>query len=195
MAFDLIVMGASWGGMRALAMVLEALPEEFELPVLVAQHRPQAGGDEMLERVLSRSSKLSIVPAHDKEPLRPGTVFVAPPDYHLIVELGHLALSTDDAVQFARPSIDVLFESAADAYGARVVGVLLTGVNEDGAAGLARIAAAGGYTIAQNPETAERPEMPAAAVKRGAARKVLDLDRIGPFLAELSPASAGRSSG
>ena len=189
MAFELIALGASWGGMRALASVLDALPAEFEVPVVVAQHRP-ASGDDMLERVLARSSKLEVVPAHDKDPLRPGTVYVAPPDYHLIVEAGHVALSTDDLVQFARPSIDVLFESAADAYGGHVVGVLLTGVNEDGAAGMARIAAAGGYTIAENPETAERPEMPAAAVARGAAQRVLDLDRIGPFLAGLDPAKA-----
>jgi two-component system chemotaxis response regulator CheB len=194
MAFELIAMGASWGGMRALAVVLEALPEEFELAVVVAQHRPP-GGDELLERALARDSKLPVAPAHDKEPLRPGTVFVAPPDYHLIVEPGHLALSTDDFVQFARPSIDVLFESAADAYGQRAVGVLLTGVNQDGAAGLARIAAAGGYTIAENPETAERPEMPAAAVARGAVRKVLELERIGPFLAALSTARAGKGAG
>jgi two-component system chemotaxis response regulator CheB len=133
-----------------------------------------------------------VVPAHDKEPLRPGTVFVAPPDYHLLVETGHLALSTEDVVQFARPSIDVLFESAADAYGAGTVGVLLTGVNQDGAAGLARIAAAGGHTIAQDPKTAERPEMPAAAIKRGAAKRVLELDQIGRFLAKLEPVHAGR---
>lgn len=191
MAFELIALGASWGGMRALASVLEALPADFELPVVVAQHRPSGGGDETLERVLGRSSKLPVVAVHDKDPLRPGTVFIAPPDYHLIVEPGHLALSRDEFVQFARPSVDVLFESAADAYGARAVGVLLTGVNQDGAEGLARIAAAGGFTIAQDPETAERPEMPAAAVARGAARKVLGLERIGPFLAGLDPAKAG----
>jgi two-component system chemotaxis response regulator CheB len=189
MAFELIAVGASWGGMRALAQILEALPAGFELPVVVAQHRPRTG-DELLEQVLARSSKMDVVAAHDKEPLRPGTVYVAPADYHLIVEPGQLALSTDDIVQFARPSIDVLFESAADTYGERAVGVLLTGVNQDGAAGLARIAAAGGFTIAQNPATAEQPEMPAAAVERGAARRVLDLDRIGPFLAGLGPAIA-----
>jgi len=191
MAFELIALGASWGGMRALAAVLEALPEEFELPLVVAQHRPPGGGDEMLERALANSSKLPVVAVDDKEPLRPGTVFIAPPDYHLIVEPGHLALSTDEFVQFARPSIDVLFESAADVYGARAVGVLLTGANQDGAEGLARIAAAGGFTIAEDPATAERAEMPAAAVERGAARKVLALERIGPFLAGLDAARAG----
>ncbi len=191
MAFELIALGASWGGMRALALVLEALPAGFELPVVVAQHRPRTGGEELLEQVLARHSKMDVVAANDKEPLRPGTVYVAPPDYHLIVEPGQLALSTDDLVQFARPSIDVLFESTADAYGERAVGVLLTGMNQDGASGLARIAAAGGFTIAQNPATAEQPEMPAAAVERGAARRVLELDRIGPFLAGLGPAMAG----
>jgi two-component system chemotaxis response regulator CheB len=170
--------------MRALASILEPLPERFELPVVVAQHRP-AGSGEMLEQVLARHSKLEIVAATDKEPLVPGRVYVAPADYHLIVEPGHLALSTDERVEFARPSIDVLFESAADAYGERTVGVLLTGVNRDGAAGLARIADAGGFTVAEDPATAERGEMPAAAIERGAARRVLSLERIGPLLAEL----------
>jgi two-component system, chemotaxis family, protein-glutamate methylesterase/glutaminase len=184
MAFELIVVGGSWGGMRALAVVLESLPEGFDIPIAVAQHRP-VSTDEMLEQVLARRSKLEVVAATDKEPISPGHVYVAPADYHLIVEPGHLALSTDAPVEFSRPSVDVLFESAADAYGPRAVGVILTGANQDGAAGLARIAAAGGYTVAQDPATAECGEMPAAAIARGAARRVLSLDRIGPFLAEL----------
>jgi two-component system, chemotaxis family, protein-glutamate methylesterase/glutaminase len=194
MPFELIVLGSSWGGMRAVATLLESLPEGFEIPLVVAQHRPP-GREELLERVLSRSSKLDVVAAADKEPLAPGRVYVAPADYHVIVEPGHLALSTDEHVQFARPSIDVLFESAAAAYGQRLVGVLLTGANEDGAAGLARIAAAGGFTVAQDPATADRPEMPAAAVARGAARRVLELERIGPFLAGLRPAMTGGGTG
>jgi two-component system, chemotaxis family, protein-glutamate methylesterase/glutaminase len=191
MPFELIVVGGSWGGMRAIASVLEALPADYDLPIVVAQHRPPGTKDDLLEQVLSRSSQLEIVAPSDKEPLMPGKVYIAPPDYHAIVEPGHLSLNVDERVQFARPSIDVLFESAADSYGERVVGVLLTGVNEDGAAGLARIAAAGGFTVAQNPATAERPEMPAAAVGRGAARRVLDLEQIGPFLAGLRPAMTG----
>ncbi len=126
----------------------------------------------------------------DKEPLVAGRVYVAPSDYHVIVEEGHLALSTEEFVQFARPSIDVLFESAADTYGERVVGVLLTGLNEDGAAGLARISDAGGVTVVEDPATAERAEMPAAAIARGAAQHVLPLEEIGPFLAALRPAVA-----
>lgn len=191
MPFDLIVMGASWGGMQALGSVLDALPSEFEVPIAIVQHRSTASDDELLERSLGRHSTLEVVAAGDKDPLVPGRVFVGPADYHLIVERGHLALSTDELVQFARPSIDVLFESAAHAYGDRVVGVLLTGVNEDGAAGLERIAAAGGFTVAQDPATAEQPQMPAAAVARGAARRVLPLERIGTFLADLRPAATG----
>jgi two-component system chemotaxis response regulator CheB len=191
MAYELITVGASWGGMRALGSILDALPTDFEIPIVVAQHRPAAAGSQLLEEVLARRTKLAVVAAHDKEPLEPGRVYVAPADYHVIVEPGHLGLSTDAAVEFARPSIDVLFESAAHAYGARTVGVLLTGVNQDGAAGLARIAAAGGFTVAQDPATAERGEMPAAAVRRGAARRVLPLERIGPFLAELRSGVAG----
>ena len=191
MAYELIAVGASWGGMRAIVSILDALPADFEIPIVVAQHRPAAAGSELLEEVLARRTRLAVVAAHDKEPLEPGCVYVAPADYHVIVEPGHLGLSTDAAVEFARPSIDVLFESAAHAYGARTVGVLLTGVNRDGAAGLARIAAAGGFTVAQDPATAERGEMPAAAVERGAARRVLPLERIGPFLAGLRSGVAG----
>ena len=190
MAYELIAIGGSWGGMRALAIVLEALPAGFGLPLVVAQHRPVTTGDEMLEHVLARTTELEVVTATDKEPLEAGRVYVAPADYHLLVERGHVALSTDAPVEFSRPSIDVLFESAADVYGPQVVGVLLTGANQDGAAGLKRIAAAGGFTVAQDPETAERSEMPRAAVERGAVRRVLPLDRIGPFLAGLRPGVA-----
>ena len=195
MAYELIVVGGSWGGMRAVGSVLEALPAGYELPIAVALHRPAGSGDELLEQMLARSTALAVVAAQDKEPLLPGHVYVAPSDYHLIVEPGHLALSTDEVVQFARPSIDVLFETAAASYGQRAVGVLLTGVNEDGAAGLERIAAAGGFTVAEDPATAERAEMPAAAVARGAARRVLPLERIGPFLADLRPAMTGGNAG
>ena len=190
MAYELIAIGGSWGGMRAVASLLEALPADFETPVVVALHRPVTGGDEMLEKVLARRTELDVATAMDKEPLAPGHVYVAPADYHVLVERGHLALSTDAPVEFSRPSIDVLFESAADVYGPQVVGVLLSGTNQDGAAGLERIAVAGGFTVAQDPETAERGEMPAAAVARGAVRRVLPLERIGPFLAELRPGVA-----
>jgi two-component system chemotaxis response regulator CheB len=192
MAFEMVAIGASWGGMRAIGIVLEALPEGFEPPVVVVQHRGPSHDDGLLERVLARHSQLEVVVVTDKEPLLPGRVYVAPADYHLIVERGQLALSTEDFVQFARPSIDVLFDSVAEVYGDRAIGVVLTGRNEDGAEGLERIMAAGGFTIVQDPDTAEQAEMPAAAIARGAARRVLPLEEIGPFLAALRPAfSAG----
>ena len=185
MPFELVVIGASWGGMEAIGSVLEALPPGYELPVVVAQHRASGANEDMLERALARQSRLEVVGVNDKEPLEPGRVYVAPADYHVIVEPGHLALSTEDLVQFSRPSIDVLFESAASAYGGRTVGVLLTGLNEDGAEGLAAIVAAGGFTLVQDPATAERDEMPRAAIERGAAKRVLPLEGIGPLLASL----------
>jgi two-component system chemotaxis response regulator CheB len=190
MAYELVAIGASWGGMRAIATILAALPADFDVPIVVVQHRTPGDGDELLERIVARRSALELVAAGDKEPLRPGRVYLAPSDYHLLVEPGHLALDRDGMVHYARPSVDVLFESVADAYGERAIGVLLTGANEDGAAGLARIAAAGGFTIAQDPATAEMPDMPAAAIARGGARRVLPLEEIGPFLAALRPALA-----
>ena len=193
MPFEIVAIGASWGGMRAIGMVLEALPEGFEPAVVVVQHRGASHDDELLERVLARHSKLEVVPVTDKEPIRPGCVYVAPAAYHMIVEPSHLALDSEDVVQFARPSIDVLFESVAEVYGERAVGVVLTGRNEDGAEGLARIAAAGGFTVVQDPDTAEQGEMPAAAIASGAAQRVLPLEEIGPFLAALRPAFSGGS--
>jgi two-component system chemotaxis response regulator CheB len=125
-----------------------------------------------------------VVEVEDKDLIAPGRVYLAPPDYHLLVEPGSFALSVDERVQYARPSIDVLFESAADAYGERVIGVVLTGANADGAAGLARIAKRGGAAIVQDPETAEAREMPAAALAAAPAT-VLPLESIGPHIAEL----------
>lgn len=184
MAYELVVVGASWGGMRAIGVLLSGLPTGFGAAVAIAQHRgvTSTGG---LAHVLERTSGLPVKDADDKEPLRPGCVYLAPADYHLLVEPGAFALSIDEHVQFSRPSIDVLFESAADAYGRRAVGVLLTGSNDDGAHGLRAIQRRGGLTIAQDPATAEAPAMPAAAISVGAADKVLPLTAIAPLLVEL----------
>ena len=184
MAVELVVIGASWGGMRAVGELLEGLPAEFRAAVAIVQHRgvTATGG---LAPVMQRRSKLPLVDADDKARIEPGHVYLAPADYHLLVEDGTFALSVDDPVQFSRPSIDVLFESAADAYGPSVAGVLLTGSNEDGTAGLTAIRRAGGLTIAQDPATAESPTMPAAAIAAGAADKVLPLSAIAPLLVEL----------
>ena len=122
--------------------------------------------------------------ADDKQWIKPGTVYFAPADYHLLVEKGEFSLSVDEAVHHSRPSIDVLFESAADAYGAALIGVILTGANDDGAAGARRIKSRGGLVVAQDPKTAEAPAMPAAAIAAGAVDQILPLDQIGPFLVE-----------
>ena len=186
--YELVAIGASWGGLAAVGDVLSELGPELPVAVVVAQHR--AGSDSALADLLSLRGRLSVGEIEDKESIEPGRVYVAPPDYHVLVEPGHFALSTDERVQYARPSIDVLFESAADAYGDRVIGVILTGANEDGAAGLARIKERGGYTIVQDPGGAERREMPDAAIAGSTADAVLPLEEIGPRLRELCSAPA-----
>jgi two-component system chemotaxis response regulator CheB len=183
-AFELIVIGCSLGGMRALQEVLGALPAKFPLPVAVVQHRHKAS-NEGLPAFLRKTSKLKVVDVDDKLWIKPGTVYLAPADYHLLVERGEFSLSVDDRVSHSRPSVDVLFESAADAYGDKVVGVVLTGANNDGARGVKRIKTRDGFVVAQDPKTAEAPEMPQAAIDAARVDRILPLERIGPFLVEL----------
>jgi two-component system chemotaxis response regulator CheB len=189
--YDLIVIGASWGGLHAVGEILSALPAETDAAVVVAQHRANDTVDGGLAGLLEHRAHLPVDDAHDKTSIEPGHVYLAPPDYHLLVQPGYFSLSTDERVHYARPSIDVLFESASDAYRERVVGVILTGANKDGAAGLARIKHAGGVAVVQDPRTAERGEMPDAALAATAADAVLPLDQIGPFLYGLLCEPAG----
>jgi two-component system chemotaxis response regulator CheB len=191
-AVALVAIGASWGGLHAIETVLSALPEDFGAPIVIAQHR-QIDSDGMLVRLLDARCSLTVCDAEDKQGLEPGTVLVAPPDYHLLVEADTVALSVDAPLNFSRPSIDILFSSAADAYGARMAGVILTGANADGALGLAQIAGRGGTAIVQDPQTAERREMPEAALWAVPEARVLQLDEIGPALAQL--VGAGVESG
>jgi two-component system chemotaxis response regulator CheB len=184
MGSRVVVMGASWGGLRALAEVLSALPADFPAPVLVAQHRAPAAADS-LARALGNRCPLPVHEATDKEPLQPGHVYVAPGGYHLLVERDGVVLSTDEPERFSRPSIDVLFEAAADAFGSQAVGVILTGASDDGANGLARIRRRGGVAVVQDPATAERRFMPDAAIATGSAHRVLPLEEIAGFLVEL----------
>src|SRR3954454_8085451 len=156
-------MGASWGGLEALERVLGDLPADLDAAVAVAQHRSAGDGSGGLATLLGRHCQMPVEDANDKTAIEPAHVYLAPPDYHLYVEGDGFALSVDEAVLYSRPSIDVLFESASEVYRERVVGVVLTGANEDGAAGLARIHRRGGYAIVQNPVEAERSEMPRAA--------------------------------
>ena len=190
----LVAMGASWGGLHAVETVLGALPADFGAPVVIAQHRQSSSNDNILVRLLDARCALTVCEAEDKQELDPGTVIVAPPDYHLLVETGSVALSVDAPLNFSRPSIDILFSSAADAYGDRVAGVVLTGANADGALGLSQIAERGGTAIVQDPETAERREMPEAALWATPEARVLALEEIGPALAELAGAGVGSGS-
>lgn len=183
--YKIVVMGCSMGGMAAMEKIFSVLPAEFPLPIIVAQHRYRTSG-EALPSFLRRHSQLSVVDATDKEWIRPGHVYLAPADYHLLVDRGgELSLSVDAAVAYSRPSIDVLFESAAEAYGAGTVGVVLTGANADGARGALKIKERGGFVVAQDPTTAESPDMPRAAIQAARVDRILPLDRIGPFLVEL----------
>jgi two-component system chemotaxis response regulator CheB len=183
-AYGLVLVGGSLGGFRALRELLGGLPPNFTLPLAVALHRAGDGRPE-LARLLQRSSARPVVEAEDKEPIGPGRVYLAPVGYHLLIEQGSFALSTDAPVRLARPSIDVLFESAAESYGATVIGIALTGSSDDGAAGLAAIAQRGGLAIVQDPREAESPVLPCAALARVPAARVLTLSEMGPFLAGL----------
>ena len=187
--FRLIVIGCSLGGMHALVKVIGELPASFPVPIAVVQHRYRTS-NESLPAYFRRHAHLAVVDADDKQWIRPGSVYLAPANYHLLVEEGEFSLSVDAAVAFSRPSIDVLFESAADAYRDALIGVVLTGANADGARGAARIKHRGGLVIVQDPATAEAKEMPSAAIAGAAVDRILPLDRIGPFLVELCSAPA-----
>ena len=185
MAFEIVVVGASTGGLSALQVLLSGLPEEFSLPMVMVQHRGKDTETGLCE-FLARTSRLSVTEPEDKETLLPGRAYLAPRDYHLLVESGRFALSTDAPVGFARPSIDVLFESAADEYQERTIGVILTGANQDGARGLAKIKEQGGLALVEDPVTAECREMPDAAINRTKVDWILPLQEMAAGLNRLS---------
>ncbi|WP_404480364.1 chemotaxis protein CheB [Novosphingobium sp. BL-52-GroH] len=183
-AAKVVAIGASAGAIQVLLHLLPALPEDFALPVLVVVHIPSGRRSELTTLFAARC-RLQVIEGEDKEPIEAGTITFAPPDYHMLVEAGGtISLSADDPVFFSRPSIDVLFESAADAYGPGLVGVVLTGANEDGARGLGAIAKAGGMAIVQDPATAYARAMPEAALKVCRTARVLSPDGIVAALLE-----------
>lgn len=184
MPYELVVVGASLGGVHALGALLGGLPDDFPAPLAIVQHRSKET-DGTLQAVLQRMSALPVCEVVDKQPLNGRCAYVAPADYHLLIDRGSFALSTEGPVLYARPSIDVLFESAADTYGASVVGVILTGASADGAHGLAMIKAAGGLALVQDPTTAECRVMPEAAIAHTGVDRVLPLDDIAPTLMRL----------
>lgn len=185
MAYDIVAVGTSWGGLHALTTLVAGLPATWGLPVVVVQHRSREARS-LLAELLQPHTALPVCEAEDKQPLDGGQVLIAPADYHLLVERGHLSLSTDALVRHSRPSIDVMLESAADSYGPAAIGIVLTGANADGAAGLARLAARGGYAIVEDPARAESPQMPQAALRAVPGARVLPLDEIAPHLVSLT---------
>lgn len=185
---DAVVIGASWGGLGAVTTILSRVPWRIGAAVVLCQHQyPHAISN--LAQVLRARTKLRVVEIEDKMDVEPGTLYVCPPNYHTLVERDRtFALSIDPPVMYCRPAVDVLFESAAEAWGERLAGVILTGANEDGAAGLYHVARCGGMPIIQTPSTAEVPVMPEAALQRVPWAHVMTLGEIGDFLASLSAA-------
>ena len=184
MPFQFVAVGTSLGGFNALKTVLGALPKDFPLPIGVVQHRSQDDSDAVAP-FLAQHVQMPVIEINDKEPIRKGHVYVCPSNYHLLVDGHHFALSTDAPVLHARPSIDLFFETAAESFGDAVIGVLLTGMSKDGAAGLNKIKEAGGYAVVQDPLAAEGQIMPKAAIASVAIDKILALEEIAPYLAAL----------
>lgn len=183
--FDAIVIGASAGGVQALSTLLPALPAGFPVPVMIVLHIPSDRPSQLAELFAARCD-VAVREAIDKEPATAGTVFFAPPDYHLLVEPDRtLALSIDTAVNYSRPSIDVLFESAAYAYGPRLLAIVLTGANDDGSAGVRTVKQHGGHIWVQDPRTASISTMPSAALQSAAADRILTLDEMVQALSQL----------
>ncbi|MEG4284117.1 chemotaxis protein CheB [Microcoleus sp. A006_D1] len=218
--FEIVVVGTSLGGLQALTVMLADLPQSFPLPVVIVQHRHKSSQDRLTD-VLQQQSSLQITEAQDKEEIAPGRVYLAPADYHLLIEspsdeefslyendftewgsvavesihnskslipnrgTPKFALSTEAPVCYARPSIDVLFESAADAFGEKVIGIILTGASSDGSEGLAKIKAEGGLTFVEEPASALCRTMPASAIANVEVDWILPLSQIAPCLVNL----------
>lgn len=182
---EAIVIGTSAGGLDALSVILPPLPEGYPLPVIVVIHLTPNKNSLVAELFQSKCAA-AVKEAEDKEPIRAGTIYFAPPDYHLLVESDkHLSLSSEEPVHYSRPSIDVLFESAADAYGAGLIGIVLTGANDDGASGLRQIQEQGGTAIVQLPVDAQSPQMPWAALNACPQARTMSLEEIAAFLLEV----------
>ncbi|MEW5820807.1 MAG: chemotaxis protein CheB [Cyanobacteriota bacterium] len=181
MSYELIVIGCSLGGVETLQNFLNGINKDFPLPIVIVLHRND-DSHSTLDSLLQKSSPLTVIEVEDKDPILPQTVYLAPPGYHLLVEKGFFSLSTDAPELFSRPSINVLFESAAENYAEKLIGIILTGNNRDGAKGLSIIKQSGGLTIAENPETAIAETMPLEAIKYTKVDKILNITDISSFL-------------
>ena len=182
--YQCVALGTSLGGLQAMRQLLAAMPGRLALPVCLVQHR-RADAESLLPGLLQPHTQLAVLEPDDGTPLEPGRLYVAPGDYHLIVERDRLRLSVEAPVCFARPSIDVLFESAALSFEARAIVVALTGSNEDGVQGARRVSAAGGLVLVQDPAEAEAPELPRAVLGGVPTARALSLDKLGSLLWQL----------
>jgi two-component system chemotaxis response regulator CheB len=185
MEYEAIVIGVSAGGLAILSRILKELPVDFPLPVIIIQHRSK---DErtLLEEVLQAKCHIRIRQADEKERIRSGVVYFAPPDYHLLIEKDRsFSLNYDEPVNFSRPSIDLLFETASEVYSNKLIGIILTGANCDGAAGIRAIRERGGATIAQDPVNASFPDMPRAAIETGGVQYIFTPEEIRDFLLDI----------
>jgi two-component system chemotaxis response regulator CheB len=184
--YEAIAIGVSAGGLKALTGLFSGLSSKFPLPIIVTQHL-HPSEESSLVGLLRREIHLNVKEADDKEELRPGCIYIAPPNYHLLIERNRtISLSSDDKVNYSRPSIDVMFESAALAWHSQLIGIILTGASSDGSAGIETIKKMGGMTIAEDPLSAEFPVMPQFAINTGAIDKILSLEKINKFLISLS---------
>jgi len=191
---DAVVIGTSAGGIDALSIVLPALTIGVRAAFFIVLHLPRKRPS-LLVDIFAPKCALHVREAEDKEPIEPGTIYFAPPDYHMLIDRGpQLTLSADDLVHFSRPSIDVLFESAAEVFGPKLLGVILTGASQDGAEGLEAVRRAGGITVVQQPQESRAPMMTASALKRGPADLVLPLDDIAKLFRSLDPALSANMS-
>jgi two-component system chemotaxis response regulator CheB len=183
---DAVVIGASAGGVQALAEILPALRPDCGAPIFVVLHLPRERPSRLAE-IFAAKCAVPVREALDKDPVEPGVVYFAPPDYHLLLDAGpQVVLSVDDLVHYSRPSVDVLFESAADLYGDRLMAVVLTGANEDGTSGLAAVCDAGGWAVVQDPTTAQAPTMVLSALRRCPDATVLGLSAIAELFGQLN---------
>jgi two-component system chemotaxis response regulator CheB len=183
--YEAIVIGVSTGGMDALREIIMNLNEKFTTPILVVQHL-YTQSESFLATYLNKLTHMTVKEADEKEPIELNTVYLAPPNYHLIVEEDKtISLSTDERVNYCRPSIDVLFETATDAYGENLIGIILTGANSDGAMGMLKIKENGGLLIVQDPATAEISTMPLSVIRQTDVDLVLSLKEIAEFLNRL----------
>jgi two-component system chemotaxis response regulator CheB len=180
-----IVIGSSAGGLQALKTIFSLFREDFSIPIIVVQHISPYS-DNYITTYLNRICKVNFKEANEKEVIESGTIYFAPPNFHLLIEDNFtFSLSTEERVNFARPSIDILFETAAFVYGKNLVGIVLTGANNDGSAGLRKIKEFGGITIVQDPKTAEVDTMPSCAIKESKIDYILSLKEISKLLMKL----------